>query len=326
MSIRCAVVGVGHLGRFHAQKYTLIPEAKLVGVCDVSPEAGRKVGAELDVPVFSDARELLGRVDAVTIAASTAAHYELCKLFLGNGVHVLVEKPITTTSAQAAEICDLAERAGVRLQVGHIERYNPALRAVRAKLRQPMFVECHRLAPITTRSSDVDVVRDLMIHDLDVILSLIHSKPKLVSAVGAPVLTDDLDIANARIEFESGAVANVTASRVSLNTQRKFRVFQRDQYLSIDFQTGEVNLLTKTGDWTEGRMPLERETHTTAKGDALLDETRDFVFSIIGDNPAPAGVSGRDALEALKLAEAIIEDATTRLSTHLAATAGLGPS
>jgi predicted dehydrogenase len=197
---------------------------------------------------------------------------------------------------------------------------------VRAKLRQPMFVECHRLAPITTRSTDIDVVLDLMIHDLDVILSLIHSKPKLVSAVGTPVLTKHLDIANARVEFESGAVANVTASRVSLHTQRKFRVFQRDQYLSIDFQSGEVTLLTKTGEWTEGKMPLERETHTTVKGDALLDETRDFVSSIMGDNPAPAGVSGRDALAALKLAEAIIKDAKTRLADHAARESAAQPS
>jgi predicted dehydrogenase len=306
-------VGVGHLGRIHAQKYQAVPEAELVGVCDIASGTAQRIAAELGVPAFTAARDLLGKVDAVTIAASTAAHFDLCKLFLENGVHVLVEKPITTRSEEAAAICDLADQAGLRLQVGHIERYNPALRAVREKLRKPMFVECHRLAPVTSRSTDVDVVLDLMIHDLDVILSLVQSKPKLVSAVGTPVLTKQLDIANARIEFESGAVANVTASRVSLNTQRKFRVFQRDQYLSIDFQSGEVNLLTKTGEWSEGKMPLERETHTIAKGDALLDETRDFVLSIAGKQPAPAGVSGRDALEALKLAEAIIADAKARL-------------
>jgi predicted dehydrogenase len=313
MSVRCAVVGVGHLGRIHAQKYAAIPEAHLVGVCDIAEQRAQSVAAELGVPAFTDARDLLGKVDAVTIAASTGAHFELCKLFLENGVHVLVEKPITSNSEEAAVICAIAERSGLRLQVGHIERYNPALRAVREKLRAPMFVECHRLAPMTSRSTDVDVVLDLMIHDLDVILSLIHSRPRLVSAVGTPVLTEHLDIANARIEFQSGAVANVTASRVSLNTQRKFRVFQRDQYLSIDFQSGEINLLTKTGEWCAGKTPLERETHTIAKGDALLDETRDFVFSIIEGRPAPAGVSGRDALEALKLAEAIIQDAKARL-------------
>jgi predicted dehydrogenase len=177
-----------------------------------------------------------------------------------------------------------------------------------------MFVECHRLAPATARSQDVDVVLDLMIHDLDVILSLVRSAPKLVSAAGTPVLTQHLDIANARIEFESGAVANVTASRVSLAAQRRFRIFQPNQYLSIDFQSGEVNLLTKTGEWTGGKTPIERETHTIEKGDALLDETRDFVQSIIEDSPAPDGVSGRDALRALELAETIIADAKARLA------------
>jgi predicted dehydrogenase len=237
-------------------------------------------------------------------------------------VHVLVEKPITLTSRDAEQICELAERSGLLLQVGHIERYNPALRAVREKLRRPVFVECHRLAPVTGRSSDVNVVLDLMIHDLDVILSLVRSKPKSVAAVGSPVLTDQLDIANARIEFESGAVANVTASRISVTTQRKFRVFQRDQYLSIDFQSGEVNLLTKTGEWVEGKMPFERETHTIAKGDALLDETRDFIASVAAGSPAQAGVSGRDALEALKLAEAIVSDAKSRLPADISAISG----
>ena len=313
MSVRCAVVGVGHLGRLHAQKFAMLEEADLVGVCDLSPERAEKVAAEFGVPGFADPHALLGKVDAVTIAASTPAHYDLCRLYLENGVHVLVEKPITQTSEQAAELCDIADRHKLRLQVGHIERYNPALRAVRSKLRDPMFVECHRLAPMTMRSTDTDVVLDLMIHDLDVTLSLIRSKPKLVLAVGTPVLTDYLDIANTRIEFESGAVANLTASRVSLKVQRKFRVFQRDQYLSIDFHSGDISLLTKTGAWTRDAMPFDRETFTTEKGDALLDEARDFLLSVMDDSPAPAGVSGRDALEALKLAEAIMADAWSRL-------------
>jgi predicted dehydrogenase len=314
MSLRCAVVGVGHLGRFHAQKYKLIPEATLVGVCDIAADRARSVAAELDVAHFEHAGDLVGKVDAVTVAASTAAHFALCRLFLENGIHVLVEKPITTTSEEAEEICGIAERSGARLQVGHVERFNPALRAVRGKLKEPKFIECHRLAPFTARSVDVDVVLDLMIHDLDVILSLIHSRPASVAAVGTPVLTKKLDIANARIEFESGAVANVTASRVSLFAQRKFRVFQQDQYLSIDFQSGEVNLLTKTGEWSEGNIPIERETHTVGKGDALLDETRDFVLGIVEQRSDPTGVSGRDGLEALRLAEDIVRDATGRLA------------
>lgn len=250
MSLRCAVVGVGHLGRFHAQKYKLINEVKLIGVCDTSEERARTVANELDVKAFTDARQLIGNVDAVTIASSTPSHADLCELFLNAGIHVLVEKPITESSAQAVRLCELADKKGVHFQVGHVERYNPALKAVEAKLKDPLFIECHRLAPFKIRSTDVDVVLDLMIHDLDVILSLVKSPPAKVSAVGTPVLTKKLDIANARIEFESGAVANVTASRVSQNTQRKFRVFQREQYLSIDFQAGEVNLLVKTGEWS----------------------------------------------------------------------------
>jgi predicted dehydrogenase len=312
--LRCAVVGVGRLGRIHAQKYARIPQARLVGVCDIVLQTAAEVGATLGAPPFTAAADLVGKADAVTIAASTPAHFELCRLFIENGVHVLVEKPIAMTSREAETLCDLAEQAGVRLQVGHVERFNPALRAVLPKLKEPMFLECHRLAPFPNRSADVDVVLDLMIHDLDVILSLVHSSPKLVSAVGTPVLTKVLDIANARIEFESGAVANVTASRVSVNSQRKLRVFQRDQYLSIDLEGGVVNLLTKTGEWTGGNMPLERETHSVGKGDALLDEVQSFVTAILEDKPEAAGVSGRDGLAALKLAEDIMADARRRVA------------
>jgi predicted dehydrogenase len=314
MSLRCGVVGVGHLGRFHAQKYRMIPEVSLVGVCDIDASRAREVAAELQVEAYTSAEDLLGKIDAVTIAASTPAHHELCKLFLQNGVHVMVEKPITAVSEEAFEICELAEGSGLRLQVGHVERFNPALRAVAAKLREPAFIECHRLTPFTFRSTDVDVVLDLMIHDLDLIRSLIHSKPSRVSGVGTPVLTNHLDIANARIEFESGAMANVTASRVSLKSERKFRVFQRDQYLSIDLLGGEVTVLTKTGDWTGGNIPIERETHSVGKGDALLDETRDFVASIIENRASSIGGSGRDGLETLILAEEIVRDARKRLS------------
>jgi predicted dehydrogenase len=311
MKLRTAVVGVGHLGKFHAQKYKSIPEADLIGVCDSSREQAEKIAGELQVKAFTDAKELLGKVDAVTIAASTPAHFDLCAMFLENGVHVMVEKPITETSAQGTMLCELADKKGVRLQVGHVERFNPALKAVKDKLKDPLFIECHRLAPFKIRSTEVDVVLDLMIHDLDVILSLVHSSPAKVSAVGTPVLTKKLDIANARIEFESGAVANVTASRVSQTAQRKFRVFQKEQYLSIDFQAGEVNLLTKTGEWSEGNIPLEHESHSMEKGDALLDETRDFVLSILENRPVI--VSGWDGLKALRLAEEIIKDAERRL-------------
>lgn len=309
--IRCAVIGVGHLGRFHAQKLKSISEVQLMGVCDLNPEMRARVANELNVPEFSNAQDLIGKVDAVTVAANTPAHYQLVKLFLENGVHVHVEKPLTTTSQEGAELVALARQHNLRLQVGHVERFNPALMAAKEKLKRPLFIECHRLAPFKPRSVDVDVVLDLMIHDLDVILSLVRSEPIRVSAVGTPVLTRKTDMANARIEFASGTVANVTASRVSQKTQRKFRVFQESQYLSIDFGTGEVNLLTKTGEWTNGDLPLEAEAWNLEKGDALLDETRSFIRSIRENTECV--VTGEDGLVALRLAEKINEDIERRL-------------
>lgn len=312
MKLRTAVIGAGHLGRFHAQKHKSLQQVELVGVCDVYREQAEKVAHELGVSAFVDPSALLKeKLDAVTISASTPAHYELVKMFLSAGVHVLVEKPIASTSQQAEELCRLAESKGLKFQVGHVERFNPAFQAAREKITRPLFIECHRLAPFKVRSTEVDVVLDLMIHDLDVVLSLVRSEPTVVSAVGTPVLTKKIDIANARIEFASGAVANLTASRVSQNTQRKFRIFQPDQYVSIDFQAGEVNILTKTGEWKEGEIPLDHASHNLEKGDALLEETRSFIDAIANDHPVQ--VNGRDGLSALRLAEKIIEDALRRL-------------
>lgn len=319
--IRSAVVGVGHLGRFHAQKHKMVDGVELIGVCDLNEEQVKKVAAELGVSAFFDPKALIGKVDAVTIAASTPAHFALVELFLRNNIHVLVEKPIASTSEEARQLCSLAEKNRLKFQVGHVERFNPAFQSARAKITKPLFVECHRLAPFKVRSTEVDVVLDLMIHDLDVVLSLMQSEPTTVSAVGTPVLTKKLDIVNARIEFESGAVANLTASRVSQNTQRKFRVFQSNQYVSIDFQGGEVNILTKTGEWNEGHVtgqfadlpiPLEHEQFNMEKGDALLEETRSFMEAIQADKAVQ--VSGKDGLRALELAERIIKNALDRLS------------
>jgi predicted dehydrogenase len=312
MKLRTAVVGVGHLGRFHAQKHKMIDDVELVGVCDTFKEQAEKVAREMGVAAFSDPKDLIGKVDAVTVAASTPAHFELVQMFLQNKVHVLVEKPIASTSAEAEALCQLAEKNNLKFQVGHVERFNPALQAAREKILKPLFIEVHRLAPFKVRSTEVDVVLDLMIHDLDVILSMVGSEPVSVSSVGTPVLTKKLDIANARIEFENGAVANVTASRISQKTERKFRLFQASQYLSCDFQTGEVNLFTKTGEWSEGEIPIEHDSFNMEKGDALLEETRAF-FAAIRDN-TPVIVSGRDGLKALRLAEKIVENALKRLS------------
>lgn len=311
--LRVAVVGVGHLGRWHTAKYQALKDhVELVGVTDSRSDHGKKFADEVKTKFFDSPKDLLGKVDAVTIAANTPAHYELGKLFLEAGIHVHMEKPLTTTSEEGEELCKIAEKKKLILQVGHIERFNPALVSAREKLKKPLFIECHRLAPFKPRSLDVDVVLDVMIHDLDVILSLVKSEPVKVSAVGTPVITKKIDIANARVEFASGTVANITASRVSQNTQRKFRIFQPSQYLSIDFNSGEVNLLTKTGEWKDGEIPLDAEAWNLEKSDALLEETRAFVEAVQGKSPVV--VSGRDGLMALKLAEQILNDIHQRLS------------
>lgn len=307
-TLRAAVIGVGHLGRFHAQKYAALDDVELVAVCDVDHARALEVAAVHDTrPVF-DHRELADRVDAVTIAADTSAHFELARFFLEHGVHVLVEKPMTATSEEGRELTRIAERNDLRLQVGHVERFNPALLSARERLSSVQFIECHRLAPFRDRGADVNVVLDLMIHDLDLILSLLGSQPVRVSAVGIPVLTDTPDIANARIEFDTGAIANVTASRASTTAQRKFRVFHEGHYLSIDFGEGEVQLVSRT---ESGKGPaLREERWSLARGDALLAEVESFCNAI--RTRSPCEVSGHDGVLALEVAERIIADIEAR--------------
>jgi len=304
--LRAAVIGVGYLGRFHAQKYKLIQDVDLVAVCDARPDRGQAIAKEVATEFVDDFKKLKGRVDLITVAASTRSHYEIAKWCLENHIAVFVEKPITVTSEEAQILVDIAEKNEVTLQVGHVERFNPAMTSAEKVLKNPLFIEVHRLAPFTPRGADVDVVLDLMIHDLDVISSLVKSEVKSVSAVGVPVLTKLVDIANARIEFESGTIANITASRVSMQTTRKFRVFERDKYLSIDFGKGSVDLLTKTGEWADGGIPpLNHESWSLEKGDALLAETQSFV-DCVRDKKRPV-VSGEDGRNALRLAEKILE-------------------
>jgi predicted dehydrogenase len=221
-------------------------------------------------------------------------------------VHVLVEKPMAANLQEAQAMVRLAADRGVVLQVGHVERFNPALLSAREGLTGVRFIECHRLAPFKGRGADVNVVLDLMIHDLDVILSLVGARPVNVSAVGIPVLTDDVDIANARIEFANSAIANVTASRASTSAQRMVRVFQPNQYVAIDFGGGEVRRVTRTGSPSEGMAALKSESWNLEKGDALLAETRSFVDAIVEDKPCE--VSGEDGYAALELAERIVAE------------------
>lgn len=308
------VVGVGYLGRFHAQKYAAIASANLIGVCDLDESTGRSVAEETGSQFFAGHRELADQVEAVSIAATTSAHFELARFFLEHGVHVLVEKPMTVTSSEAANLTDLAERRGLKLQVGHIERFNPALLSAREGLDRPSFIECHRLAPFTGRGSDVSVVLDLMIHDLDVILSLVDARPARVSAVGIAALTDSVDVANARIEFDNGAIANVTASRASTRSERKFRVWQDQQYVSIDFGRGVVQKVRSRGVWAEDESPLDEESWNLEKGDALAAEVEAFLHSV--QTGEECVVTGHDGVAALKLAEQILADIEARRASR----------
>lgn len=311
MSLKACVVGVGHLGRFHAQKYKKVKGASLIGVFDMREARASEVASELEVPVLRTLDECVEKCDIATVACSTMAHFEVAKKFLEAGKSVLIEKPITSRSGEARELVQLAEKTGAKLQVGHVERFNPALISAGEMISRPLFIEVHRLAPFTPRGADVDVVLDLMIHDLDVILSLVKSNVKSISAVGVPVLTKLIDIANARIEFDSGTIVNVTASRVSMQTTRKFRVFETDKYLSIDFGKGNVDLMTKKGEWSATTSPIHHETWSLEKGDALLAETQSFV-DCVTNNTKPY-VSGTDGLAALTIAEQVQKDIRERL-------------
>ncbi|HID49434.1 MAG TPA: Gfo/Idh/MocA family oxidoreductase, partial [Chromatiales bacterium] len=232
--LKTAVVGAGYLGKFHAQKYAQLPDSELVAVCDVNTDIARAVATEHGVPVLSDLHHLLDQVDAVSIVVPTQKHYDVARVFLEHGIHVLLEKPITSTVEQAQQLVDIAARQpGLVFQIGHLERFNPAILALENELHQPQFIESLRIASFNPRGADVNVILDLMIHDIDIILDFVRSPVKSIQANGVPVLSSDIDVANVRLQFENGCVANVTASRVSMKSERKMRIFQSDAYISI---------------------------------------------------------------------------------------------
>jgi predicted dehydrogenase len=302
--IRCAVIGAGYLGRFHAQKYQLIPNAELVAICDLNPKALESVSLELKVPAYADYRDLFDKVDAVSIAATTSKHFEIAKSFLEQGIHVLIEKPITETVTQAEELIYLAEKHQVKLQVGHLERFNSAHLALEHYLETPLFIEADRLAPFNPRGADVNVILDLMIHDIDLIQHIVKSPIVSILAQGTPVLTKNIDIANARITFANHCVANLTASRISFKTERKTRIFQENAYLSIDYQNKQLAVFKKGhGEMYPGIPDITHEQKEFAKGDALFEEINAFIKCIEEDS-IPL-VSGEDGLNALITAEKI---------------------
>lgn len=302
--IRCAVIGVGYLGRFHAQKYQLLDNVELVAVCDVNAAICEAVSQELGVPAYVDHRELFDKVDAVSIAATTNEHYSIAKDFLSQGIHVLLEKPMTETVAQAKELIALADARKVKLQIGHMERFNAARLALDAHLDQPLFIESQRLAPFNPRGTDVNVILDLMIHDIDIIQTIVNSPIKKIDAQGAPVLTQGIDIANARITFENHCVANVTASRISFKTERKTRIFQQNSYISIDYHNKQFAVFQKgDGEMFPGIPEITRHQSIFEKGDALLEEIKAFIQCIEQDTQPL--VTGQEGCSALATAEQI---------------------
>ncbi len=242
MNLKVGVIGVGHLGKIHSKLWKEVSGAELVGIYDSNTAEAERYAVEIGTKSYTSIDALLDEVNGVSIVTPTSYHFEVAKQAIKKGKHILIEKPITTTIAEAEELCALAKSTGVSIQVGHIERFNPALLAVEQYIHNPRFFESHRLAQFKPRGTDVAVVLDLMIHDIDVILSLVDSEVKSIDASGISVVSDEIDIANARITFINGAVANVTASRISQNPMRKLRIFEQDAYVSVDFATKQSEL------------------------------------------------------------------------------------
>jgi predicted dehydrogenase len=310
--IRAAVIGVGYLGRFHAQKYAQLPACELIAVVDGREEVRKAVAAEVRTEPLADYRGLLGKVDAVSVVTPTPAHFEIADAFLAAGAHVLVEKPITETPAQARALISQAAKSDRILQVGHLERFNAAVLAAEPHISSPRFMECTRLAPYKERGTDVNVVLDLMIHDIDLVQSLAKSEIESIDAIGTPVFSGEIDIANARIRFANGCVANTTASRVSLKTERKLRIFEDAAYISLDLQQKILTLIRKReGEPQPGQLPVNIEEANLEQGDALKSEIESFL-DCIRNNKRPI-VSGEDGLRALETAIRISEQVHANL-------------
>ncbi len=292
--VRVAVVGVGHLGSEHARIYFRMKEASLAGVVDSAEERVSKIGKKYRTESFTDYSHLFGKVEAVSIAVPTNLHYRIAKDFLERGIHVLLEKPITQTLNQAEKLISLCQRKKVILQVGHIERFNSALQKLERQVKNPRFIECHRLSPYQERGIEVGVVLDLMIHDIDIILNLVKSPIRRIEAIGVKVLSPHEDIANARIIFTNGAVANVTSSRISREKMRKMRIFERDSYTSVDFLHQTISTYRRAA------SGIVRETPAIKKVEPLKLELRHFINCVLKKRKPL--VSGTPAKEALQIA------------------------
>ncbi len=314
--IKIGVVGAGHLGRWHIKNLNALDNVELIGFFDSDPQRSAVIAKEYSATPFTSLDNLLQSCDAVSIVVPTISHYHVAKTALEKGRHVFCEKPFMQTIDEANTIIELAKHKNLVLQVGHIERFNPALSGIGDFPVNPLFIESHRISPFNPRGTDVAVILDLMIHDIDIILSMVNAEVEQIDASGAPVLTDTIDIANARIKFTNGCVANITASRISDKQMRKIRIFQKDAYLSIDFlknQTSIYSLSQSPDEIPENAIPVAKlkindhttkvityqEIHTT-ESNAMLEELRAFTYSI--ENGTPPPVTGEDGKRALEIA------------------------
>lgn len=306
--IRVGVVGAGYLGKFHAEKYSQMDDVELVGIADSNRAQADTVSKNAKTNAYTDYRDMIGKADAVSIVVPTPAHFKVSRDFLENDIDVLIEKPITATLEEADELISISETRGLIIQVGHLERFNPAILALKDIVKNPRFIESHRLSIFKERGTDVSVVLDLMIHDIDIISGFVKSEIKSIHAAGIPVITGLTDIANTRLEFMNGCVANVTASRISTKNERKIRLFQQDAYISVDFANHDINIVRKKESENESLIPgMEIKQICFAKSDALKDELAAFVKAVSRrEVPEVSGQVGRDALKtALSVMEQI---------------------
>ncbi|MGG9972499.1 Gfo/Idh/MocA family protein [Ferruginibacter sp. SUN002] len=314
--LKIGVLGVGHLGKFHLNNWQTIEDTTIVGFFDPNDENALGVAEKYNLKRYTDAEELIKACDAIDIVAPTTSHFELCKLAIRNGKHVFVEKPLANTLDEARELVKLTKEANIKFQVGHVERFNPAFLALKEHKLQPMFIEVHRLAQFNPRGTDVSVILDLMIHDIDIILSLVKSNVKFISANGVAVMSDTPDIANVRIEFDNGCVANLTSSRISMKKMRKMRLFQKDAYIGIDFLEKKAEIIKLNTPTDKNVFTFDIETNNGKKtiaianpivedGNAIKMELEEFKRSIVTDSDTTVTVV--DGFRAMEVAHQILE-------------------
>ena len=307
--LRIGVAGIGHLGSYHLQKYRNIDNCEIVAVADAIAERAQKAAGLYACTAYTDHRQMLGQVDAVSIAVPTGEHHKVAKDFLAAGVDVLIEKPICATLEEADELLALARKNKLILQVGFIERFNPAIMALEKVITRPVFVEVHRLHPFFERGTDVDVILDLMIHDLDLILKFVNSPLVNMEAVGVPILSDKIDISNVRLSFATGCIANITASRISAKTMQKIRFFGPEGYHSVDCQKREILSLSKIVG-SDGKQQIVQNNVEVGSHDPLEEEIRSFVHAVVERSKPP--VTGEDGRQSLALAIEILQ----KMKTH----------